>query len=65
MGILHIYEWFRPTKSNKKSEKPIEREYDFDAGFTGDKKKDMNFSRQKEIKKEQNKKEKDDSRDER
>ena len=41
MGLLlDLFEIFRKTKSDVKSNKPQPRRYDFDAGFTGDKKSD-------------------------
>jgi hypothetical protein len=38
--ILDIFENFRKTKTDVKPTKPKERHYDFDDGFTGDKKSD-------------------------
>ena len=60
MGLLlDLFEIFRKTKSDVKSNKPQPRRYDFDAGFTGDKKSDS--ASVQPIKKTTAKKEKDSS----
>lgn len=38
--LLDLYENMRKTETKVKSTKPIKREYDFDAGLTGDRKLD-------------------------
>lgn len=60
MGILDFYENFRETKSKVEKIKTKERNYNFEDGFSGDRKKDMKTTNQKKNKKEGN-----DSRDER
>ena len=64
MGILDIYENLRKSKSKVESNKPKERHYTFDDGFTGDKTKDMKSSTNSSTI-QKSKKEDNDSRDER
>lgn len=40
--ILDIYENTRKTKTEVKPSKPLPRKYNFEAGFTGNKKDDCN-----------------------
>lgn len=40
MWILDLFENLRKTETDVKKSKPAERKYDFDAGFSGNKKSD-------------------------
>lgn len=67
MGLLlDLFENLRKTKSDVKSNKQQQRRYDFDAGFTGDRKSDYELINSKKVSLQKNKKEKyDDEKDER
>ena len=62
--INYVYDNFWKTKSKVKSNKPKERHYTFDDGFTGDRKTDMNSSSSSSVTS-KSKKVDNDSRDER
>lgn len=66
MWILDLYENFRKSKSKIENNKHNKKNYNFDDGFTGDRKTDMNSSNMYSVvSKSRNKKISNDNRDER